>query len=68
MDRPTIIERAFELAQSGTCQSLDELRSQLKRERYESVDSHMAGPTLGRQLRKLFQERRTDQAPAGPTL
>ena len=61
MYRPTTIERAYELAQSGPCQSLDEVRAQLKRERHESVESHLSGPTIGRQLRALFVKKRTAQ-------
>jgi len=49
----SIIERAFELAKAGSCANVNEIRAQLKRERYTSVDEHLAGPSLGRQLRKL---------------
>ena len=57
MHRPGTIERAYELARSGPCSNLDEIRSQLKREFHESVDSHLGSPTLGRQLRALCAER-----------
>ena len=62
MHRPTTIERAFELAQHGPCESLDEVRAQLKRERHESVGSHLSGPTISRQLRALFIKKRAAQA------
>jgi hypothetical protein len=57
MHRPGTIERAYQLARSGPCVNLDEIRSQLKREFHESVDSHLSSPSLGRHLRKLCVER-----------
>ena len=62
MYRPTTIERAYELAQFGPCESVDDVRAQLKRERHESVESHLSGPTIGRQLRALLVKRRATQA------
>jgi hypothetical protein len=62
MHRPTTIERAFELARSGPCESLEEVRTQLKRERHEAVDSHLSGPSIGRQLRAIFLEKQTAKA------
>ena len=57
MHRPGTVERAYELARSGPCTNLDEIRSQLKREFHESVDSHLGSPSLGRQLRQLCAQR-----------
>jgi hypothetical protein len=62
MYRPTTIERAYELAQYGPCESLDDVRAQLKRERHESVEGHLSGPTISRQLRALFAKKRATQA------
>jgi hypothetical protein len=62
MHRPTTIERAYELAQHGPCESIDEVRAQLKRERHESVEGHLSGPTITRQLRALFVKKRAAQA------
>lgn len=62
MHRPSTVERAYELAQFGPCENVDEIRSQLKREFHESVDSHLSSPTLGRQLRKICADRRTAMA------
>lgn len=61
MHRPGVIERAFELARSGDCASIEEIRSQLKRESHASVDSHLGSPLLGRQLRKLCAEHRATE-------
>jgi hypothetical protein len=51
--RPSIIERAFDLASSGRVQSVSEIRSALKLEGY-SEDWHIQGPTLTKQLMKLI--------------
>jgi ribosomal protein L29 len=45
------VERAFELARTGGCRSVDEIRRTLVAERYESVLSHLSAPSLVRQLR-----------------
>jgi hypothetical protein len=53
--RPSTVERAFELARSGDCQGVADIVSALKRERHESVDAHLAGPSLRRDLRRLCE-------------
>ena len=53
MTDPTTLERAFALARSGSCASVQDIRLTLKRERFEHVEAHLAGPSLGRQLRAL---------------
>lgn len=50
-NRPTALERAFELAGSGTCASVDVIRKKLKAEGY--ADAQITGPSLIRQLRDL---------------
>jgi hypothetical protein len=60
MTAPTTIERAFALARSGTCATVDEIRQALKRERFDQVDAHLAGPALSRQLRALCDEARAE--------
>jgi hypothetical protein len=49
----SILERAFALAQSGECSGIDDIRKKLKSERYESIDQHLAGPSIKRQLNQL---------------
>lgn len=51
------VERAYQLARHGPCQSLDEIRRQLEQERYASVNAHLSGPTIRRQLRQLCRDR-----------
>ncbi len=57
MNRLTILERAFELAQAGPCENFDELRKQLKSEGYDSA-TQMSFPALKKQLCKIIQTRR----------
>ena len=51
-DRLTAIERAFELAKSGDCANVAELRKQLRSEGYPEY--HLVGPSLSRQLEGAF--------------
>jgi hypothetical protein len=51
----TTLERAFELAKSGSVLNMAELHSKLKREGY--MLNQIDGPTLRRQLSQLMRER-----------
>ena len=51
------VERAFELARSGECASMADIRSQLRRERREQVDLHLSGRLIRKQLRCALAER-----------
>ncbi len=64
--RPLLIERAFELARSGSCRSVAEVAARLKRENYEAVDAHLAGPSLRRDLKRAWEADRA--APSEPPL
>jgi len=48
------IERAFQLARSGECRTLDEIKRRLRRERFDSVDFHLAGKLTKAQLTALM--------------
>jgi hypothetical protein len=50
------IERAFELARSGSCRSVAEIVMRLKQERHDSVEAHLAGQSIRRDLRRLCAE------------
>ena len=58
MTTPTTLERAFELARSGSCASVQDIRRRLKSEGFDQVAAHLAGPSLGKQLRRLCEEAR----------
>jgi hypothetical protein len=49
--RPTALERAFDLARSGKCADVAQIRQQLKIEGY--ARDQLTGPKLIRQLREL---------------
>lgn len=57
----TTLERAFELARSGEFSTPAEIRQRLKQERFDSVEAHLQGPSITRQLRLLCDKAR--QAP-----
>jgi hypothetical protein len=61
MQTTSTLERAFVLARSGSCAGLDDIRRTLKRERFDQVENHLQGPSLGKQLRALCVEARRDQ-------
>lgn len=52
------VERAFQLARSGDCASLEDIRVLLAKEGYELVSAHLAGPTLRRALLQLCIDAR----------
>lgn len=49
------VERAFELAASGACRTIDDIRRRLGTEGYPSVDAHLAGSAIRRQLKALIE-------------
>jgi len=49
MPRPTLIERAFELARMGA--TMSQIRAQLRRDGYELVNEQLTGRVIARQLR-----------------
>lgn len=53
--RRTTVERAFELARSGDCDNLPAIVAALKGERHESVDAHLAGPSIRKDLRRVWE-------------
>ena len=55
MIRPSTVERAFELARLGSFRTLPEIVAILKGERHESVDAHLAGPSIRRDLRRAWE-------------
>jgi hypothetical protein len=56
-ERPTTVERAFELANSGQCDNLPDIVARLKGERHESVDAHLAGPSIRKDLRRVWEAK-----------
>ncbi|HEX8222822.1 MAG TPA: hypothetical protein VF605_03285 [Allosphingosinicella sp.] len=54
-NRPSTVERAFELARSGSCANVPAIVAALKGERHESVDAHLAGPSIRRDLKRVWE-------------
>jgi len=57
--RPSTIERAFELARSGSCRSIDEIARRLKQEQLDNVDAHLGGASIRKDLRQACAESRS---------
>ena len=51
------LERAFELARTGNCRTIDDIRRQLSREGFELVHAHISGGMITRQLREAMTKR-----------
>jgi hypothetical protein len=51
------IERAFQLARSGACHSVADIRQQLAVERHENVHGHLTGASVQRQLKEALAAR-----------
>ena len=51
--RPTTIERAYELAKSGTCRTVGDIKAKLQAEGHERVQDRLYGGSLTSALRKL---------------
>lgn len=61
--RLTTLERAYELARSGECATVSDIRDRLKRERFESIAGQVSGRTLTEDLRRLCREATTATPP-----
>lgn len=55
---PHILERAFELAQSGAYDRVTAIRLQLAREGFDAVSAHTSGAALTKQLRSMCRAAR----------
>ena len=53
--RPTTLERAYELARSGACRTVTDIKLQLQAEGYDRVRDSLYGQSLNADLRKLCQ-------------
>lgn len=54
--RPTIIERAYQLAASGDCRTVSDVKMALQGEGYSAIRENLHGLTITRALRKLCDE------------
>ena len=56
MTSPTTLERAFALARSGSCATVNDIRQRLRADRFDQVDAHLSGAAITRQLKQLCLE------------
>ena len=56
MPRPTTIERAYELARSGECATITDIKKRLDKEGYPDAGGQLYGRTLQTELRRLCAE------------
>ena len=54
--RPTTIERAYQLAESGACRTVGDVKSALKTEGYDRIQDALYGGAITSALRKRCQE------------
>ena len=52
------LERAFQLAREGSCNSVTEVRATLRREGFGGVDQHLAGMSVQTQIKNLIAGRK----------
>lgn len=55
MHQPSIIERAIEIAKSGDVDKVEMLVAKLKREGFHSVNTHLHGQGIRKQLLTLIK-------------
>ncbi len=54
--RPTTLERAYQLAESGACRTVSEVKQALQSEGYDRIQDSLYGGTIAAALRKRCQE------------
>ena len=64
--RPTTIERAYELARSGECRTLGEVKQRLSADGHDRIQEHLYGATVSTALRKLCQAHYVPQPDESP--
>ena len=61
-ERPSVIERAFQIAKSGTVGSVADLSGQLVAEGYANAEQILAGRSLSLQVTRMIAEAHTPAA------
>jgi hypothetical protein len=54
--RATTLERAYQLAESGSCRTVGDVKQALKNEGYDRIQDSLYGSTITSALRKRCQE------------
>lgn len=61
--RATTLERAYQLAESGSCRTVGDVKQALKAEGYDRIQDSLYGSTITSALRKRCQEAWVEPAP-----
>ncbi len=56
LSRPSVIERAYQLARSGDYPKLVLVKAELRKEGYEQITAHFAGSATSKALRVICEE------------
>lgn len=64
-DRPTTLERAYQLAREGRCRTVSDIKQALSSEGYDRIADSLYGPSLTADLRKLCQANYQPPTPHG---
>jgi hypothetical protein len=62
-NRPSVVERAFQIAKSGKVANIAALRKQLTDEGYANAVQALAGRSLANQLTRMITDARTPRTP-----
>jgi hypothetical protein len=65
--RRTVLERAYDLAKTGDCTGVTDIKARLEAEGYGAVEAELYGPTVSAALRRLCLAARNGQAAGGVT-
>lgn len=63
--RPTTLERAYQLAESGACRTVSDVKQALQSEGYDRIQDSLYGGTITAALRKRCQEHYVGGASEG---
>jgi len=58
MSGPSTVERAYQLAASGQCRTIEEIAKRLKAEKMDSVEAHLGGTGIRKDLRQICAQSR----------
>ncbi|WP_374274285.1 hypothetical protein [Brevundimonas sp.] len=63
--RPTTLERAYQLAESGECASVSDIKKRLMAEHYTDVQGQLYGSAVTTALRKLTEKAAATRTTSG---
>lgn len=61
-DKPTLVERAYQLAETGDLPTIGAIKRKLQSEGYAEIDAHLDGPQMRAALRTLIASAKASEA------